>query len=403
MTSNSSPRVVNERTFKLYDPVLDGKYDGSLSSPRNTFQWVKFFYASLSSEHKTIFMSNAVAPDIAVLDSQIDILGEAASTYIQRKISSYGDPTLIITALETQQYEEVAGFIAQLTSQRKKADVKIKIISQTAEAAKRVILESTGDSVHNIMQSFENTLGGAIAQARLTIAAVIESYGGNPSVVRDEIDEDFELIKITRNQEEALIMLTEFKFCKVEQLEHYALHPAQALDGTLRPPITDVDSIRFVRKRLSNYFADLIDVRKLIDAMPATTTWAVFVAAVQKELQQGALSLDSHGAIVEYRDLPGNSGNRKTSHYSDPPNLRTPMKINAAAASTEASLADSEPCTFWNGSVCKFKGQCQKSHTKGVDTRPEWILNKERSYSEFKEQEMKDFEEFKESKRRREN
>ena len=113
-----------------------------------------------------------------VLDSQIDALGDAASTYIQRKTSSYTDSIVITSALETSQYDEVAGFIAQLTSQRRKTDVKIKINSQTAEAAKRVILDSTGDAVHNIIQSFENESGGAVAQVRFTIAAVKESYGG---------------------------------------------------------------------------------------------------------------------------------------------------------------------------------------------------------------------------------
>ena len=146
-----------------------------------------------------------------------------------------------------------------------------------------------------------------------------------------------------------------------------------------------------------------MDVRKLIDTMPAATTWTDFVTAVQRDLQQGALSLDSHGAVVEYRDGPGSLINQKTSHYSDPPNLRTPTKITAAVASTEGTSPDSEPCTFWNGSICRFKGQCQKSHAKGVDTRPEWLLKKERSFNEFREQESKEFNEYKESKRLRKN
>ena len=70
-------------------------------------------------------------------------------------------------------------------------------------------------------------------------------------------------------------MLTEFKLCKIKQLKNYKLHPIQVTNVTLRPLITDVDSIRFVQKRLSNHFADLIDVRKLTDAMPSTTIFDI--------------------------------------------------------------------------------------------------------------------------------
>ena len=179
------------RRFNLYDPAIDGNYDGSLSNPRRTFQWMKWIYSSLTLEHRQILLSDMIAPVIPVLDAQIRTLTEATNTFMQYKVRYIANRDLPPhTQEENEEYKHVSTFRADLSEQRKEAATLVKTVSETSIATKNLIYEST-DSVRTIMQGFASHADGQIVQVRLTLRAVASQFGGNPSSVRDSIDTDF--------------------------------------------------------------------------------------------------------------------------------------------------------------------------------------------------------------------
>ena len=65
---------MSERRFSLYDPTVDGLYNGSLSDPRRTFQWLKWISSKLSVEHRQVMKTRTVLPNLSDLDELIDQL-----------------------------------------------------------------------------------------------------------------------------------------------------------------------------------------------------------------------------------------------------------------------------------------------------------------------------------------
>ena len=185
---------LNFRRFNLYDPTIDGRYDGSLSDPRRTFQWMKYIYASLSIEHRQMLDSNVLPPSIPELDSQIAALTVFTNNFNQYKMKCIFDRSLPThSQQDIDDQRDVSNFRYDLAEQRKEALVLLKTISDTSIATKTLISESKGDTIKTIMQSFASHKDGQIAQVRLTLKAVATQFGGNPSSVRDSIDADYVL------------------------------------------------------------------------------------------------------------------------------------------------------------------------------------------------------------------
>ena len=96
------------RRFNLYDPLIDGEYDGSLSNPRRTFQWLKWIHSSLPLEHRQILLSDVIATVIPMLDAQIRTLTEAANTFMQHKMRCIANRDLVPhNQQENDEYRDV--------------------------------------------------------------------------------------------------------------------------------------------------------------------------------------------------------------------------------------------------------------------------------------------------------
>ena len=390
---------LNHRRFNLYDPTIDGRYDGSLSDPRRTFQWIKWIYASLSIEHRQMLDSNVLPPSIPELDSEI-----AALTVFSNEFNKYKMKCIFNRSLQPHSQQDlddqrdVSNYRYDLAEQRKEALVLLKTISDTSIATKTLISDSTGDTIKTIMQSFASHKDGQIAQVRLTLRAVANQFGGNPVAVRDSIDADFDFIKSSRNRREVALMIAEFSHIRLEQLEHFELNAKNPVPKPLRVPITSADAIKFMRVRLPNKFYELFELRKLLDTMPETTPWGTIEEMLLFEIQSHTITRDEMKEI-EWRDDPEPKVNELTSQYANPPSF---TKVNAAnasisntidmsnfqfndppnASSTLLSVFNAFPtdplknqtpaCTYWNGTVCAFKGAhpCNRRHQDGVDQRP---------------------------------
>lgn len=226
---------------------------------RKQLQWRQHVLDTMATKHRDLVLNDEQIPELGQLQNQIvqfQQLVDEAAEQLENEVD--------LGEEEYKRYRVRGSVLKELRERKKTMEEEILKMTDAGDAILALIRECSGEAIHRIVRKHavaENRL----IQARRVIQEVQHTWGGIPSQIWQEIEQEFKSLEIVDTKDGLLSLLNHSKKLLQEFRTLAEAFPAAADGGHFPPPMSDIAVVQFLRQRMGEG-EELRMIRDFVDA-----------------------------------------------------------------------------------------------------------------------------------------